>query len=139
MRFRSEELYPDVMPCLEELRRAGYRIAVAGNHFADFTDTPRRMNLPLDFVGSWEERGVEKPSPDFFTRIVQSLGEIAYVGDRIDNNVLPAQAVGMVSVFRPRGPWGLIQARWPEAGQADIVSIRLRIAGRTAEDACQLR
>jgi FMN phosphatase YigB (HAD superfamily) len=62
------------MPCLEELRRAGYRVGVVGNHFADFTDTLRRMNVPLDFVSSSEEWGVEKPSPDFFTRIVQVSG-----------------------------------------------------------------
>lgn len=121
--FRAEELYPDVMPCLEGLRRAGYLIGVAGNHFADFAET-LRMTVPLDFVGSSEEWGVEKPSLEFFTRIVEVSGvrprEIAYVGDRVDNDVLPAKAAGLVSVFLARGPWGLIHARWPEAGQADI-------------------
>jgi FMN phosphatase YigB (HAD superfamily) len=61
------------------------------------------MNLPLDFIGSSEKWGVEKPSPEFFGRIVQisgvRAGEIAYVGDRLDNDVLPAKAAGMVSVF----------------------------------------
>ena len=122
--FRSEELYPDVIPCLEGLRTAGYRIGVAGNHFADFAETLRKMNAPSDFIGSSEEWGVEKPSPEFFARIVQISGvtppEIAYVGDRVDNDVLPARAAGMVSVFVPRGPWGLIHAGRPEAGQADI-------------------
>jgi len=112
------------MPCLEGLRTAGYRIGVAGNHFADFAETLRKMNTPFDFVGSSEEWGVEKPSPTFFSRIVQISGvapsEIAYVGDRVDNDVLPAKAAEMVSVFLPRGPWRLIHSRRPEAPEADI-------------------
>ena len=122
--FRPEELYPDVIPCLKELRAAGYRIGVAGNTFADFTKALRDMNLPLDFIGSSEGWGVEKPSPEFFARIVQVSGvkadEIAYVDDRLDNDVLPAKASGMVSVFLRRGPWGRIHARRPQAAQADI-------------------
>jgi HAD superfamily hydrolase (TIGR01549 family) len=122
--FRPEELYPDVQPCLECLRSAGYRTGVAGNYFADFAETLRTMNVPLDFIGSSEEWGVEKPSPEFFARIIQVAGaapqQIAYVGDRLDNDVLPAKTAGMVSVFLRRGPWGLIHARRPEALQADI-------------------
>ena len=122
--FRSEEFYPDVIPCLQDLRKAGYRIGVAGNHFADFTATLQTMNVPIDFVGSSEEWGVEKPSQEFFAHVVQAAGvkarEIAYVGDRVDNDVLPTKAAGMVSVFLRRGPWGFIHARWPESEQADI-------------------
>jgi len=122
--FRPEDLYADVIPCLEELRAAGYRLGVAGNHFAEFAETLRLMKLPLDFIGSSEEWRVEKPSPEFFARIVQisrvTPREIAYVGDRVDNDVLPAKAAGMVSVFLRRGPWGLIHAGRPEVQQADI-------------------
>lgn len=122
--FVPSELYPDVLPCLRELRAAGYRTGVAGNYFADFADTLRSMNAPLDFIGSSEEWGCEKPSPQFFAHIVKisgvAPGEIAYVGDRVDNDVLPAKAAGMISVFLPRGPWGLIHSRRPEAAEAAI-------------------
>jgi len=122
--FRPDELYPDVIPCLTELRAAGYRTGVAGNFFADFTKTLQAMNAPLDFIASSDEWGVEKPSPEFFSHIVRVSGaraeEIAYVGDRLDNDVLPAKAAGMVSVFLPRGPWGIIHSRRPEAAEADI-------------------
>jgi HAD superfamily hydrolase (TIGR01549 family) len=122
--FRPEELYADVVPCLEKLHAAGYRIGVAGNHFADFAEKLRKMNTPIDFIGSSEEWGVEKPSAEFFARIVQVSGvtaaEIAYLGDRVDNDVLPAKAAGMVSVFLRRGPWGLIHARRPAAAEADM-------------------
>jgi FMN phosphatase YigB (HAD superfamily) len=122
--FRPEELYGDVIPCLEELHSAGYRIGVAGNYLADFGRTLRKMNLPLDFVGSSEEWGIEKPPREFFARIAQvstiAPRDIAYVGDRVDNDVLPAKTAGMVGVFLRRGPWGLIHALRPEATQADI-------------------
>jgi len=32
--------------------------------------------------------------------------EVAYVGDRVDNDVEPALAAGMVAVHVKRGPWG---------------------------------
>jgi len=122
--FRPEELYPDVMQCLGKLKAAGYSIGVAGNHFADFAEKLRRMNAPIDFIGSSEEWGAEKPSPEFFARIAEVAGvspaEIAYVGDRVDNDVLPAKAAGMASVFLRRGPWGLIHAQRPEIAEADI-------------------
>jgi len=35
--------------------------------------------------------------------------ELAYVGDRVDNDVLPALAAGLVAVHVRRGPWGRLQ------------------------------
>jgi len=122
--FRPDQLYPDVIPCLRELQAAGYQTGVAGNHFADFAETLRHMHAPLNFIGSSEEWSVEKPAPEFFVRIAEVSGvppaQIAYVGDRLDNDVLPAKAAGMVSVFLPRGPWGRIHALRQEAAEADI-------------------
>ena len=118
--FRPEELYPDVLPCLHKLRVAGYRTGVAGNHFADFANALRKMNAPLDFIGSSEEWGVEKPSPEFFARLVQTAGVLPYVGDRLDNDVLPSKTAGMVGVFLRRGPWGRIHSLHADAAQADI-------------------
>jgi FMN phosphatase YigB (HAD superfamily) len=40
---------------------------------------------------------------------------IAYVGDRVDNDVLPALAAGMVAVHIRRGPWGYLQQPPPNA------------------------
>ena len=42
--------------------------------------------------------------------------ELAYVGDRVDNDVLPAAAAGLVAVHVRRGPWGRLQ-RTPPAGE----------------------
>jgi FMN phosphatase YigB (HAD superfamily) len=45
--------------------------------------------------------------------------KIAYVGDRLDNDVLPAKAAGMFAVLVRRGPWGHLHAQRPEAAHAD--------------------
>jgi FMN phosphatase YigB (HAD superfamily) len=80
--------------------------------------------LPVDVVATSAEWGVWKPDPAFFARVALTLeaaaADIAYVGDRVDNDVLPARAAGMLAVHLRRGPWGYLQARWPQAADADV-------------------
>jgi FMN phosphatase YigB (HAD superfamily) len=120
--FDAGDFYPDALPCLWQLRGRGLRIGIAGNQPAGMEDVCR--HLPVDFVASSERWGVEKPSPRFFERIVEAAGapaaSIAYVGDRLDNDILPARAAGMFTVFIRRGPWGFLHAMRPEAAQAHL-------------------
>jgi FMN phosphatase YigB (HAD superfamily) len=46
--------------------------------------------------------------------------EIAYVGDRLDNDIRPALAAGMLTVLVRRGPWGHIHGANPDAAQAQV-------------------
>jgi FMN phosphatase YigB (HAD superfamily) len=121
----ARDLYPDAVPCLRALKSAGYLVGVSGNQPPDVSEAlVASLGLDLDVVASSAAWGVEKPAPEFFARVASSVGlapaEIAYVGDRVDNDVVPAKAAGMVSVFTRRGPWGYVQGRWPEAGLADV-------------------
>ena len=122
--FDRADLYPDAIPCLDALRAAGYFIGLAGNQTAQFARTIDDLGLPVDAVASSASWGVAKPSPAFFARVADTAGlppaAIAYVGDRLDNDVLPAVAAGMVGVFLRRGPWGFLHATRPEAAQAHI-------------------
>jgi FMN phosphatase YigB (HAD superfamily) len=44
------------------------------------------------------------------------------VGDRLDNDVLPASAAGMRTALLRRGPWGFLHAERPEAVRvADVI------------------
>ena len=108
------DLYPDALPCLERLRDAGYFVGVAGNQSAQLEEWARGLELPVDVVASSASWGVEKPSPEFFARAVATAGaaphEVAYVGDRLDNDVAPAHAAGLVAVHIRRGPWSYLQA-----------------------------
>jgi HAD superfamily hydrolase (TIGR01549 family) len=122
--FEPGDFYPDAMPCLAELRTLGYRIGVAGNQPEAAEPALAAAGVRADFIASSARWGVEKPSPDFFAKVIETAGrppaEIAYVGDRLDNDVLPAKAAGMTTVFLRRGPWGYIQSIRPEAAEANI-------------------
>jgi HAD superfamily hydrolase (TIGR01662 family) len=122
--FDAEDLYPDVRDALAGLRAAGFRLGVAGNQPVESEHALRALDLPLDFIASSAGWGVRKPAPAFFARVAESAGveaaRIAYVGDRLDNDVLPARAAGMVAVFLKRGPWAAIHALTPQAAQAHL-------------------
>jgi HAD superfamily hydrolase (TIGR01662 family) len=123
-RITADDLYPDAVPCLRTLHAAGYRIGVVGNQPARAEGALAALGLPLDFVASSESWGVEKPDPRFFERIATELdlpaGEIAYVGDRIDNDVRPAAAIGMQAIFVRRGPWAWIQSPLDDPPEAAL-------------------
>jgi HAD superfamily hydrolase (TIGR01509 family) len=111
-----DEFFPDALPCLARVRASGLKAGAVGNTPAFVEDDLRSR---VDIVGSSARWGVAKPAPDFFDRIVRESGleasEIAYVGDRVDNDVRPALAAGMTAVHIRRGPWGLLHAPPREA------------------------
>ena len=122
--FIEADLYPDVMSCLTTLRDRDYKIIIAGNQPIESEDALARLGLPADVIASSAGWGVAKPDPAFFAKVVEAAGEppeaIAYVGDRLDNDVVPSRAAGMTSVFVRRGPWGWMHAELPGIEQAHI-------------------
>jgi len=123
--FNADDLYPDVRPTLSRLREIGKRVVIAGNQPAQARDAIEAMGLGADAILISAELGVEKPSPAFFDKVSEAAGagpnEILYVGDRIDNDVLPARSAGMRAVLIRRGPWGYLHAEWPQAANVDAV------------------
>ncbi|MGH3104738.1 MAG: HAD family hydrolase [Gaiellaceae bacterium] len=111
--YDSADFYPDALPCLEALRSAGYFVGIAGNQTARLEQWTREQSLPVDVIASSASWGVEKPAPEFFARACESAAceprETAYVGDRVDNDVVPATEAGLVAVHVRRGPWGYLQ------------------------------
>ena len=122
--FDECDFYQDARPCLTRLKELGFLIGVAGNQTARAEQLLRQLNLPVDFIGTSAGWGVEKPSPAFFEKVISECGyppgEIAYVGDRLDNDVLPALAAGMIAVFLRRGPWGYIHTTHPDSAKAHL-------------------
>ena len=120
--YALEDLYPDAWECLERVRKLGLRVGVIGNQTEALEAWARESALPADVVSSSASLGVRKPDPAFFKKVAALMeaepSELAYVGDRVDNDVLPAAAVGMVAVHVRRGPWGRLQRTPPEAAFA---------------------
>ncbi len=119
-----DDLYPDAIGCLRAVHAAGYRIGVVGNQPARAEAALAALGLPIDLMASSASWGVEKPDPRFFKRIATELdlpaADIAYVGDRIDNDVRPAAAAGMRAIFIRRGPWAWIQAPADDPPEASL-------------------
>ncbi|MDQ1130290.1 HAD family hydrolase [Microbacterium sp. SORGH_AS_0888] len=118
------DLYPDALACLRAAERCGLVVGIAGNQPAGVEAQLRAAGCSPHFLASSHTWGVEKPSPDFFARVVAEsrlpAHSILYVGDRLDNDVLPAREAGMRTALIRRGPWGFVHSRRPEADLADL-------------------
>jgi len=121
---RLSDLYPDALDCLRAARIAGMRIGIAANQPAGVVDRLADLGIETDLTVSSHDLGVAKPDPEFFAALTRragaEAGRILYVGDRLDNDILPARAAGMRTAFLRRGPWALIQSR-SDAPGADLV------------------
>jgi HAD superfamily hydrolase (TIGR01549 family) len=127
--YSLDDLYPDALDCLRRTRDLGLRVGIVGNQSEALEAWARDSRLPAEVVSSSASLGVRKPEPAFFAKIVELMGrrpeEVAYVGDRVDNDVRPAAAAGLVAVHVRRGPWGALQPTPPEAtlGVDDLASL----------------
>jgi len=119
--YELDDLYPDALACLEAVRGLGLRVGIVGNQTEALEAWARASMLSADVVSSSASLGARKPDPVFFERVVELLDasptDVAYVGDRVDNDVLPAAAAGLVAVHVRRGPWGRLQ---PTPAQATL-------------------
>jgi HAD superfamily hydrolase (TIGR01549 family) len=123
--FQRMDLYPDALRSMEALRELGFRLGVVANQPASRTAELRSIGVDADVIAMSDELGVAKPDPVFFARLLGLLGDVdpervAYVGDRVDNDVMPSRAAGLRAVWIRRGPWGAIQSL-PDPAAADLV------------------
>lgn len=121
------DLYPDVREGLAALRRGGFRIGIAGNQPPGVAEALTGLKLDADFIATSAQWGVSKPDAGFFAEVLKATGvepaQIAYVGDRLDNDVEPARAAGMHPVFIPRGLWGEVHDIRDRGGCRRITSL----------------
>lgn len=119
-----EDIYADAADCLSALKASGYFIGIVGNQPATAEAMLRASGLTADFIATSESWGVAKPEAAFFQKVIEAAGidphHIAYVGDRVDNDVLPARAAGLWPILIRRGPWGRAHWAWPEAEHAHL-------------------
>ncbi len=128
--FGEGDLYPDVRPAFATMREAGLSLVIAGNQPPEAGPTLTAMDLGVDGIGISDDWGVKKPEPEFFDRVLSlartarpglTPEEIVYVGDRVDNDVLPARDAGMRTVLLRRGVFGYRHAATEDASRADAV------------------
>jgi HAD superfamily hydrolase (TIGR01549 family) len=115
--YGEGDLYPDVRPALTALREMGLWVGIAGNQTAKAGRILRAMNLPADLIVTSADWGAAKPSRAFFRHVIESApgsaGDIVYVGDHRDTDLVPAKEAGLRAAFIRRGPWGYLWAGDP--------------------------
>lgn len=109
IRARNDvELYDDVLPGLERLRRH-YRLFTASNGNADLEQIGLRHLFERTIAA--REVGALKPDPRIFEKVIEGTGlsmhEVLYVGDDPELDVVGARAAGMHPVWIDRmgEPW----------------------------------
>ncbi|WP_017589148.1 HAD family hydrolase [Nocardiopsis ganjiahuensis] len=129
--FGELDLYPDVRPAFKAMRTAGLSLVIAGNQPVEAGPALAAMDLGVDGIGISDVWGAHKPQPEFFDLTVElaarstpgvTAEEILYVGDRVDNDVLPARRAGMRTALLRRGIYGYRHSATPGAREADVVA-----------------
>jgi putative hydrolase of the HAD superfamily len=105
-RHENFELYDDVIPVLDELRRAGLKIGLVSNSARDVHAFARHHALGIDAGISSFHHGKTKPHASIFRAVLDLLGvaptEAAMVGDTIEADIDGALALGMRAVLVDR-------------------------------------
>ena len=105
-RHENFELYDDVIPVLDELRRAGLKIGLVSNSARDVHGFARHHALDIDAGISSFHHGKTKPHASIFRAVLDLLGvaptEAAMVGDTIEADIEGALALGMQAILVDR-------------------------------------
>ena len=108
------ELYEDVLPVLDELRRHRLRIGLVSNTNRNLDDFVAHHGLDVDAVVSSGFFGKTKPHPSIFEHVLAALDvppkRAAMVGDSLDDDIDGAAALGMRAFLVDR------EGRYPDRG-----------------------
>lgn len=113
-----ERLYPDCIPVLAELSTK-YRLGIIANQPAGAEKRLEQYGIRqyFDVVAASAEAGFAKPDERIFLAAMAQANctpsECAMAGDRLDNDIAPAAALGMHTVWLKQG-WGAL-------GNADLL------------------
>lgn len=101
--------YPNVQSTLTALVDKGYKLGIIANQ--NFGTAERLENWGLrqyfDVIATSAEIGCAKPDKEIFEKAFELAGctaeESIMVGDRLDNDIIPAKALGMKTVWLKSG------------------------------------
>lgn len=106
----DERLYPEAASCLERLHKH-YKIGIIANQSAGSEERLERFGILkyIDLLVASAEEGVAKPDKRIFEIALNRAGckpsEAAMVGDRLDNDIVPANELGMYTIWIKQGNW----------------------------------
>ncbi len=107
-----ERLYADTEKCLRILSEK-YNIGIIANQNIGSTARLEKFGILkyIDLVVASAEEGVAKPDKRIFEIALERANckpnEAVMIGDRIDNDIIPAKAIGMKTIWIRQGFGGL--------------------------------
>jgi putative hydrolase of the HAD superfamily len=123
------ELRPGIADLLAALHAQGIRLALAANQPVAMLRALADAGLLHLFAvhGLSGAIDLRKPDPRFFLHVADALGrppeECVMVGDRIDNDIAPARALGMATILFRTGRHAAQRPRtWLETPDATVAS-----------------
>ncbi|MGT2799406.1 HAD family hydrolase [Streptococcus marmotae] len=104
----DEILYPDVIPTLNYLSQF-YHLGIIANQGRGLEERLEAFGIRhfFDIIVCSEEVGYKKPDRAIFDVALKQVAtpaeECIYIGDRMDNDILPAKAAGMRTIHLLQG------------------------------------
>lgn len=105
----DEVPYPEASDILRYLKEKGYGIGVIANQAPGTSGRLEKWGLLkyIDVVAASAELGISKPDRRIFERALNMAGcsadEAVMIGDRLDNDIVPAKRAGMQTVWIRQG------------------------------------
>ena len=112
----DEFVYPEAKNCLSELSKH-YKIGIIANQNLGSEERLEKFGLLkyIDLVIASAEEGVAKPDLRIFQIALDRANckpeEAVMVGDRIDNDIIPANKIGMTTVWIKHGFGGYAELK----------------------------
>lgn len=126
----KERLYPDAEECLKQLRQR-FHIGVIANQSLGTEERLQNFGVRkyIDLVIASAEEGVAKPDPRIYQLALERAGccpqNAVMVGDRLDNDIVPAKRLGMKTIWVRQGLSGRYYTPRTEEERADFVANNL--------------
>lgn len=108
----DEAVYPQAAECLARLHRK-YKLGIIANQNPGTAERMERYGLSryLDLIVASAEEGLEKPDPRIFELALNRAGcrpeNAAMIGDRLDNDIIPAKRLGLKTIWIRQGFGGM--------------------------------
>lgn len=106
----DEVLYSDTIACMKKIHKY-YNVGVIANQSLGSEARLKKFGIweYIDILAASAEEGVSKPDHRLFKIALEKAGcsasQAAMAGDRLDNDIVPANQLGMYSVWIKQGSW----------------------------------
>ncbi len=108
----DEAVHPQAANCLARLHER-YKIGIIANQKPGTAERMKKFGLApyLDLIVASAEEGLEKPDLKIFTLALKRAnclpGNAIMIGDRLDNDIIPAKRMGLKTIWIRQGFGGM--------------------------------